>query len=87
MEREFQWNWVSTKIVEWAFHPQSNGKAIPIPNNIFTSKNNPQQIIIWKNSVEGERDRVMRDREIERVKKEKSKFDLEFVSSIYDLEI
>ena len=74
-------------MVEWAFHPQSNGKAIPIPNNIFTSKNNPQQIIIWKNSVEGERDKLMRDREIERVKKEKSKFDLEFVSSIYDLEI
>ena len=60
MERGFQWNWVSTKMVELAFHPQSNGKAIPIPFNIFIVENTPlltigKQIKILRKNFRGEK--------------------------------
>ena len=48
LERAFQWNWVSTKMVELAFHQQPYGKAIPIPFNIFTSENTPLPTIAKK---------------------------------------
>ena len=66
MEWPFQWNWVSTKMVELAFHPQSNGKAIPIPFNIFIVENTPlltigKQIEILRKNFEGGEKKSMKE--------------------------